>query len=891
MSMRQIRWLCSVVGALALLSISPMCSSAQMNSDAMVRTSIDLSQGWRFQFGDAPAAVTNSTFDDSQWQNVAIPHTWNRVGSYSLEPAPETDVRRGTAWYRLKVDLPKDLKKKRQFLQFDAVSVIAEVWVNGARVGEHRGAYQRFRFDITDQLHPGATNLIVVKVDNSKPDPDSSTANIIPLGGDYFVYGGIYRTVSLVSTDVVQIDMLDHGGPGVYIRTPNVTTERADVEISTSLRNLSSKSRKLQVATSIIDADGGVVVSEIAPVTLGKVSTSLVKQVLALPSPHLWQGRADPYLYRVSVELRDGARVADRVVQPLGVRTFSFDPDKGFILNGKHVPLHGVSRHQDRQGKGWALSPEDHAEDMALIAEMGANTIRQAHYQHAQEWFDSADKMGMAVWSELPFTHQSSPTHDAPTQALIDNAKEQLIELIRQNYNHPSIVIWGVGNEIDIGAAVAAIQQKNRGKRAQSLGMLKTLNEVAHQEDSTRPTAYADFCCDGSMFASPGMEVLSGTTDIAAYNRYFGWYYGKVDDMGPALDKLHAKHPHLPVVISEYGAGGAFSQHTDNPEGGPINNIGRPHPEELQSWYHEKTWPILATKPYLGASWIWNMFDFSSRREEGESYDLNDKGLVSFDRKTRKDAFYFYKAKWSNEPVLYITGRRYVDRAYPVVDVRAYSNASHAGLFLNGESIGEASCPERVCVWRNVHLRAGANTISVEAKINGKQLADTMTWNAPDAAKGLHILAGTLTGVTTAQGTRFGSDNFFVGGSGKTLTPFFVRDATKKKVVGGTSTPELYDAYREGAFSYELPLPDGKWNVTLHMFEPEKSKAAIRTFDVIADDKTVLRDFNPAVASGDVMKAVTRTFGVNVKQGKLQLSFVPKGGAAVISAIVVDRQR
>lgn len=851
------------------------------------RISKDLSQGWRFRFGEVPATVTSPTFDDSEWQSVSIPHTWNRVGSYTVGPPADADTRRGNGWYRLNIDLPKNIKERRQFLQFDAVSIVAEVWVNGVRVGEHRGAYQRFRFDITDKLHPGATNLIVVRADNSKPETGSSTENVIPFGGDYFMHGGMYRAVSLVSTDAAQIDMLDHGGPGVYMRTRSVRDHRADVEVLTRLRNLGAKSRKLQVATTVIDAGGNAVATDSTPVTLDKTSTSEVRRTLTLQNPHRWQGRADPYLYRVAVELHDGKRLLDRVVQPLGIRTFVFDPDQGFMLNGTSVPLHGVSRHQDRAGAGWAISPEDHAEDMALIAEMGANTIRQAHYQQAQEWSDAADRTGMVVWAELPFTHQSSLTHDAPTPAAIDNAKQQLIELIRQNYNHPSIMIWGIGNEIDIGAVVETMMQKeHRGKRAQSLGMLKVLNELAHQEDDSRLTAYAD-CCYNTAFSLPKMEILNGATDMTAYNRYFGWYYGKPEDMGPALDSLHAQNPKLPIAVSEFGAGGAFSQHTDNPEGGPVNAVGRPHPEEYQSWYHEKTWPILAQKPYLGASWIWNMFDFASRREEGEAYDLNDKGLVSFDRKTRKDAFYFYQANWSSEPVLHITGRRYVDRAYPVVDVRVYSNAARASLSLNGTLLAEAPCPERICVWPDVQLAAGANTIGVRANIQGKELSDSVTWRSPDPAGGLNILAGTLTGIAMADGVRFGSDNFFVGGTGKALTPLLILDANKKKIVGGTSSPELYAAYREGGFTYELPLPAGKWNVTLHMFEPDKTKAETRTFDVAVDGKIVLHDFNPAAAAGGPMKAVTRTFGARVKGAKLRLAFVPKGGGAVISAIAV----
>jgi beta-galactosidase len=787
------------------------------------------------------------------------------------------------------INLPDAAKGRRYFLQFEGVATVAQVWVNGTSVGEHKGAFARFRFDITDQLKPGGANLIAVRADNSQPAAGSSTENVLPLGGDYFVYGGLYRGVVLVGTDNVQIDMLDHGGPGIYIRTPVVNSLRADVQVLTRLRNFTQRKHKLTLAATILDADGKAVASDAAPVVLGKGATAELRRTLSLSNPHLWQGRADPYLYKVAVDLRDGRNVLDRVIQPLGVRTFAFDANNGFILNGKAMPLHGVARHQDRAGKGWALSPEDHAEDMATLIEIGANTIRQAHYQHAQEWSDAADKAGMVVWGELPFTHQSSLTHDAPAQAVIENAGEQLTELIRQNYNHPSIVIWAVGNEIDIGALVAArLKMGGKGKRAQSLGMLKTLNALARQEDDSRPTVYAD-CCDGTEFALPGMEVLTGVTSVMAYNRYFGWYYGKPQDLAKELDKQHAAHPGIPIGVSEYGAGGAFSQHTDNPEGGPINSVGRPHPEEYQSWYHEKTWSILQARPYLAGTWLWNMFDFSARREEGDAFDLNDKGLVRYDHKARKDAFYFYKANWSSEPVLYITSRRYVNRAYPVIDIKVYSNAPQVSLAVNGKSLSEVQCPERICVSHDVQLQTGPNTVEASATIDGKVVTDKVTWNAPDPAAGLRILAGTLTGTTTSDGVRFGSDNFFVGGTPKSLTPFFVLDPKAKRVVSSTTTPQLYEAYREGAFRYELPLPDGKWNVTLHMFEPQQGKVGTRTFDVAAGATVVLHDFNPGAAAGGALKAVTRTFPVRVNHGRLDLEFTPKGGDALVSAIVVNR--
>ncbi|MET3654660.1 glycoside hydrolase family 2 TIM barrel-domain containing protein [Dyella japonica] len=843
-----------------------------------------LASGWHFRFGGDAAGVTGNTYDDRAWNEVSLPHTWNRVGEYGLTPSPAMNNAHGIGWYRLHVDVPKVAPGHHLFLQFDAVGNVADVWVNGEHVGQHRGAFSRFRFDITRFVKPGVSNLIVVKADNSKPDIGASTENVIPLGGDFFVNGGIYRQASLIDTDSAQIDLLDHGGPGVYVSTPNVTADEAKVSVLTKLRNFAPSQRDLSVVTTIRDDAKHAVATDSTSVKLGGASMQDVPRMLTLAHPRLWNGLKDPYLYTVTVELRDHGNVIDRVEQPLGVRTFHFDANTGFSLNGQTLPLHGASRHQDRLGKGWAISPQDHAEDLAIMAEMGVNTIRGAHYQHAQEWYDDADKAGMVMWAEVPFVHQSSFTNSAPKQALIDNGKEQLTELIRQNYNHPSIVVWSIGNETDI----RPVQLKLKVP-AQSLTMLKVLNTLAKQEDPSRATGYADCCED----AIPGQPVLSNVADLTGYNRYFGWYYGKPEDLGTFLDTMHARYPSMPIGVSEYGAGGGLTQHTDNPLGGPVNVFGRPHPEEYESWVHEQSWKAMAARPYLSGVWIWNMFDFpSDLREEGDAIYLNDKGLVSFDRKVKKDVFYFYKAQWSNEPTLYITSRRYVDRAYPVTDVRVYSNAERATLSVNGQARGEALCPEHICVWQNVALKAGDNQVIVNASIQGHALSDSVTWHAPDAANGVRIKAGSLTGVTTADGQRFGSDTFFVGGEGKVLNPFR-RGAQEEgpdvavKTITGAKESALYAAYREGRFQYRVPMPNGRWLVTLHFAEPDASLAATRTFSVKAGDADVLAHFNPASAAGGALKTVTRQFPVVVKNGMLVLDFVPEGGPALVSAIVV----
>ena len=865
----------------AVLSACAVSSAALAGAPPSPRVTVDLSQGWRFHFGDN-AAATAPLFNDADWERISLPHTWNRIGEYRATRSADSNDKQGVGYYRRHFTAPANLKGRREYLQFDAVGNIADVWVNGVHVGTHKGAFSRFRFDITDALKAGADNVIVVKADNSKPALGSSTQDVIPLGGDFFIFGGLYRGVSLINAADVGIDLLDHGGPGVYARAENVGSAGATVVVRTKLRNSSSKAKSLNGTVTILDdqnlprATGNF--HQI--VAAGGRAEPLV--TLKLAQPHLWNGRADPYLYHVRVSVKQGTGDADSVTQPLGIRSFKIDANQGFFLNGQHLDLHGASRHQDRPVKGWALTPADHAEDMAIMADMGANTVRMAHYQHAPEWMEAADKTGMVAWAEIPYVNAASFGDDEGTPALHANAREQLTELIRQNYNHPSIMMWSVGNEVDIGAAFG------RGKPARSRALLAELNTLAHQEDPSRPTTFAD-CCEETN-PLPGRqksELLAGTTDVMGYNRYYGWYYDAPTKMGEMMDHFHALHPTLPMSVSEYGAGGALSQHSDNVLGGPISAFGRPHPEEYQSYYHEENWKQLKTRPYIFANWVWNMFDFSSDlRQEGDAIDINDKGLVSYDRKTKKDAFYFYRANWSAAPTLHIAGSRYVDRAYAVNDIRVYSNAETAALSLNGASLGSQPCPDRICVWKGVALRPGANALAASASIKGQAVGDAISLNGPDFESGMHIDVGDLGAHTTADGRHFGSDNFFVGGEAKVLNVVgFGRNRNVPRMtVEGTTTPELYEGWREGAFSYSIPLSNGRWIVTVHSFEPDAALAATRAFNVSANGQPVLTNFNPASAAGGVLKAVSRRFPVIVTANSLNLGF---SGAAIVAAIEI----
>lgn len=881
-------------------------SQAAVAEGAGPRQVVDLSGGWRFLFGEQPReAVVGADFDDSEWETISVPHSWNRVGEYRLERSEWANDAQGVGWYRLVYEAPAADEGQRQYLDFGAVGNIADVWVNGVHVGQHKGAFSRFRLDVTDAWKPGETNLIAVRADNSRPAVGSSTEHVIPLSGDFFVHGGLYRDVSLITSHEAGIDLLDYGGPGIYADATAISEGRADISVLARLRNASDDVRQLELVATIHDAEGRQVARSTQPVQL-QPGTAEVDAELAVDSPRLWDGRRDPYLYSFTVEVWEQGRALDSVTQPLGIRDFHFDADEGFFLNGRHLKLHGVSRHQDRYGKGWALTREDHAEDMALIVEMGANTVRHAHYQHDDAWSDEADRAGMVVWAEVPYVTTPSLSGGKGSPELWANAEQQTRELIRQHYNHPSIMMWSIGNEVDVAKGFGVA-----GDPPQPLALLEHLRRVVKEEDSHRPTIYAD-CCEGVGMVKTAGEPLVGATDLVGLNRYFGWYYPQPqaarDRFAAHLDEIHQRYPDLPISISEYGGGGAFTQHSDNVNAGALNFTGRPQPEEYLSFVHEQTWPVIAERDYVFASWVWNMFDFTSNlRKEGDSIDLNTKGLVSYDRKIRKDAFYYYKALWNPEPMIYLTGKRHRERPYAMTDVKAYSNAQKATLTLNGVVVGESDCREGICQWSDVSLQPGANVATVEAVINGQRVADSTTWIGPDPMAGVRIDVGNLAGSVIA-GKHFGSDHFVSGGVPQLLNMggFGGMGGKSRRVTAQHS--ELYDHWREGeVFSYAIPVPNGLWHVTLHSFAAGVG-IATASMAVLANGEAVLpaievgvpmspmealmaaaaRGETPGATGGDKEASLhgqSHGFDVVVSDGVLRLDISAGDGKAAIAAI------
>jgi beta-galactosidase len=860
------------------------------------RVEMPLRDGWLFKLG--PESLTELQAEpDTTWTTVSVPHTWNRVGYY--KDAPESHINtaqnvvptQGVGWYKLVFTPPVNVADLESFLQFDGASRIATVWLNGILLGTHRGGFSRFRLDSTAALKLDQENTLTVKVDNTKPALGSSTADVLPLTGDFFVYGGLYRPVSLVFTRKIHLDLMDYGSSGVYAKTTSIGSGGAQVQVRARVRNDSEQSGTVELRTSLVDAQGHLAGQQEQSVTVAPTSVEERIVNVAVVHPHLWQGVQDPYLYLLVAEVVDKpSGLVDRVSIPFGIRQIRFDADKGLFLNGKHVAVHGVGYHQDREGKGWATDRADVAEDVATMREMGVTGIRLTHYQHGQPIHDLADRDGIVVWDEIPLVSQWTLGDNLqPTTALRENARQQLRELIAQDFNHPSVVTWSIGNEIDFGNSIPAFVGNKTGALPDPLPLLKELNELAHELDPSRPTTLAT-CCEGIRYAPDTVvPITAAVTDLSGANRYFGWYYGKPSDLGPHLDGLHHTRPSQPMAVTEYGAGGAISLHSDNALGGPESR-NRPQAEEYQSYIHEQNWFTMRSKPYLWGTFLWNSFDFgSTTRNEGNARDINTKGIVTYDHKYRKDAYYFYKANWTTTPTVHINSSLYTERAYRITEVRVYSNAPKTTLKLNGKLIGVlADCPNRICTWNSVALSPGENNIVATGLFPKGDVAEKVQWHLSEAsAKNTNIDCGALVAGASA-GKRFGSDTYFVGGTAEMISgPRVWGRAPVPIAIAGTSSPEVASTYRTGTFSYRIPVADGSHSVVLTFVEPTLH-AGDRVFSVLANGQKVVSNLDVSAAAGGALTTYEQRFEVTARDGMVILEFRPTKGDAIVSAIEVQ---
>ncbi len=610
-----------------------------------MRNQLLLNDDWRF------------TYHDGSVQQVCIPHTWNAVDGQD----GGDDYFRGTCHYEKVFPCPEfDRENQLVYLEFAGVNASASVELNGQTLMTHDGGYSTFRADITPFLQ--AENVLKVAVDNSVND------RVYPQKADFTFYGGIYRDVKLLVVSKHHFDLDYFGGCGLAV-TPTVDGTEGVVRVQTW-----TNAEKGKVTVTLLDAAG----KKVASGTGSDIT-------LRIPDVHLWDGVEDPYLYTCEAILKVGRKNEDKVSTPFGVRSFSVDPKKGFFLNGREYPLHGVSRHQDRKGLGNALTTAHHDEDMALIREMGANTIRLAHYQHDQYFYDLCDQYGMVVWAEIPYISEHMPNGR-------DNTISQMKELIVQNYNHPSIVTWGISNEITISTK----------KTKDMLDNHRVLNDLVHEMDPSRPTVLACYAVCGPF------NKVAHITDIVSWNLYLGWYVPGLFLNDLWIDFFHLCYPNRCLGFSEYGCEGMPNLHSSHPRRGD-------HTEEYQAKYHEYLLRCFEKRPFMWANHVWNMFDFAAdARNQGGEPGMNHKGLVTFDRQTKKDSFYLYKAYWTKEPMVHIAGKRYVNRSEKVTTVKVYANYPVVTLYADGQRIqsqaGSKVFTFRVPLNETTHLRAVGGT-------------------------------------------------------------------------------------------------------------------------------------------------------------------------------------
>lgn len=898
----------TLVATCALVACGGGGSSDPVSQESL-RTTTPLMAGWRFVQDDALTDEQALANDGAAWEQVTLPHTWNATDAATTEQSTPTtpEYKRGKGWYRLEFEHPG--VGATQWLQFDAASIAADVWLNGQKLGQHRGAFTAFRFDITQVLRPGK-NVLLVKADNAAARADGDPTAIAPLSGDFNMSGGLYRGVSLVSTrNNAHVALDDVGSAGVYARTTTLSPAEATVNVRAMVKNGRSTQGTFTVTARLVEADGKTVKTAVSrTVSLASAASASVEQDLSVQAPRLWNGMADPYLYRLVVELKDQEGTAiDRVVQNFGIRQMRFDPNHGFFLNGRSLPLRGVNMHQDMLGKAWAVSKEDVDRSFELIKEVGANTLRLAHYPHSDYTVEMADKLGIVVMAELPLVNSTAVRSgvDPETTGFADNARMQLTELIRQRYNNASVGIWSIANEVQGGTT----------DNNNVLPLLRSLHELAKAEDPDRITSLSHQVTRSGDIVRPDTLVQTGITDSYGINRYFQWYYGTSEtQLGENLDALHAANPTQPIGVTEYGAGNAITHHTDNVYGGRVCSRDTSgsrricyQPEDYANYVHEKAYAQFVTRPYLMGTWIWNMFDFGSgNRHEGDIGQTNTKGIVTFGRELNKDVFYFYKANWTSTPVTYIAGRRYTDRAYAVADVKVYSNASSVTLQVNGVPVqtkSAAQCPLKVCEFKGVALAAGANAILAQGTHGATTVSDSVSWTlAPERVDNVFIAAGQLTTGFMSDDPllgrhRFGSDNFFVGGQLPAIVGFSTVGLSNYVAVGGigeTAIPEtgrVWDMWRLGAsFAYQIPVPNGTYNVTLGFLEPTVTTAGERLFDVSANGVKQIEALDVFQAAGGRNTAIARTFTTEVTNGVLALQFQGVRGDAIVSNISVVKR-
>ncbi len=821
------------------------------------RLRVTINDGWRFLDGTVPGAEQTG-FADAAWQRVNLPHTWNATDAFEKTGT----YRRGEGWYRRDLVLGAAHAGKRLFLFFEGANQVADVYVNGQHAGQHIGGYTAFSFDITDLVEVPGRNTIAVRVDNRHDD------DIAPLNADFTFYGGIYRDVWLVATDPLHIDLLDYAGPGVYLDTPEITDDQATVRARVRVTNSSPGDASVQVVHRVLDAAGTEVARWEEPVDVAVGQTKISETTGVVPSPQRWS-LDTPHLYRVVTEIvGENGQVRDRVEQPLGFRTIRVDGN-GFYLNGQETMLTGTNRHQDAAEKGNALSDAAHRRDVQLVKETGFNFLRLAHYPQDPAVLEATDAAGLAVWEEIPVVNIITMS-----DAFADNAERMLVEMIRQHYNHPSVVMWGYMNEV----LLRLPDPMPEGYVAAVRDLAQRLDDVAKREDPSRPTAMA--------FSNGEIENNSGLPEIAdifGMNLYFGWYYGKFEDLGALLDTLHARYPDRPLMVSEYGAGTDERVHAAKPV---AFNFSVEHGEA----FHRASLEQLLARPYMVGSAVWNQFDFGSSHRQDTKNALNQKGLYYLDR-TPKDVAFYYQALLRDEPVLHLE-REHRHRTVATCPrnaicgrsgpqkIQVYTNADSVVLRVNGVVVDE-KVPERGRAVLDAHLFEGAHHVEAEGYWGNERRVDAATFYV--------TLRGDLSRPGSSIATNYGAAYSYTDATGIVYEAAIETSTRTHHRIYGTDDDPLFQAYAEGIEGANAEVPDGSYDVTLSFMEPHDVQPGDRVFDVTINGQTAIEVLDLAATAGR-WTALTRKIRVDVTGGRLDIGFVPRAGKPILSSLLIVRR-
>ena len=860
-----------------------------------------INESWKHITEDVSGAE-KPEFKDDLWQKLNLPHTWNATDAYTLK-----QYYRGVGWYRKDLNLTQKYIDKKLFINFEGVFVKADIYVNGKFVGEHKGGYTAFTYDISNFVSIPGKNIIAVKVDNSK------NLDLPPISGDYTMFGGIYRDVYLLSTNKIHFDQMNFGSGGVFVETPLVNEKNATIKVRGTIINQSAVKQNLTVVSKIIDKSGNVVSVIKSKLKLDADAKGDFEQFSEkIANPNLWSPE-NPYLYTVQTTiLSDDQKqeIFDIQNQPLGLRWFSFSPDSGFYINGKSLKLIGVARHQDYMGLGNALDNDLQRRDIELLKAMGGNFIRIAHYPQDPTILEMCDKLGILVWEETPLGNTFYDSSELKSTCI-----SSLKEMIRQNFNHPSIIMWGYMNEIGLGTSKLSDKEKKKETFKITVKFAKELDSIVHSEDKYRLSTMAQNSGGKDYYKNYG---FSNTPNLIGWNTYYGWYKDGFNQFGEFMDKMHSESPEIVSLISEYGAGGDGRLHSLKPEQFDFSI-------EWQQLYHESYLDQIFSRKFIAGAAVWNFIDFSAAGRQESMPHINNKGLL-YNNRTPKDVYFLYQAWLLKTPVIHIASRDWqirkgiqssVNDKSVIQPIKVYSNLQKVELFVNGKSIGIQSTNKGVAIWKvafvngkNSLIARGVNeNITCEDAMQiDFEIIPALLRQANEKTFELAVNVGSnCFFIDPVNNTTWLPDQEYKSGSFGYIGGEIFRTSEKRighqSEVNQTPNVPLYQTFRYGLTDYKFDVSDGEYEVELHFAdlsskqtksvydvnESEEKSKEISQFNIVINGVMMLEDFCPAVQYGS-LNAVPKTFVVQAKNLKgITVSFEKEIANTFLNAIKIRR--